>query len=132
MLNQLKFIGIILILLALIHIIFPKYFNWKKELNSLSLINQQLMVVHTFFVALIVLLMGILCLTSSNDLIFTKFGNTISFGLGIFWSFRLLFQIFVYKKQLWLGKKFETFVHFLFIFLWLYLSIFFFYIALAK
>jgi hypothetical protein len=64
---HLKIIGIILIALALIHIIFPKYFNWDKELKSLSLINQQMMTVHTFFIAFTVFLMGLLCLASSNE-----------------------------------------------------------------
>ena len=51
-----KIIGIILIALAFSHVIFPKYFKWEKELKSLSLINQQIMKVHTFFIALVVLL----------------------------------------------------------------------------
>jgi hypothetical protein len=44
-----KIIGVLLIALALAHIVFPKYFNWDKELKSLSLINRQMMTVHTFF-----------------------------------------------------------------------------------
>lgn len=45
---HLKLVGIILIGIALIHVGFPKKFKWKEELSSLSLINQQMMVVHTF------------------------------------------------------------------------------------
>ena len=60
---HLKIIGTLLIILAFIHAIFPKYFNWKQELNSLSIINRQLMYVHSFFIAFVVLLMGVLCLT---------------------------------------------------------------------
>jgi len=122
---QFRVIGILLILLALIHIIFPQYFNWKDDLKPLSLINRQMMHVHTFFIALTVLLMGILCLTSSEELIYTHLGKRISFGLGVFWFIRLLFQFFVYSSMHWKGKKFETVVHILFIFLWLYLSFIF-------
>ena len=46
---HLKIIGTLLIALALIHLVFPKYFNWKTELQSLSLINRQMMSIHTFF-----------------------------------------------------------------------------------
>src|SRR5690606_23182360 len=106
-----KIIGILLMLLALIHIFFPKYFNWKEELKSLSLINRQMMTVHTFFIAFVVFLIGLLCLTSSADLTQTKFGKTISLGLGIFWTARLFFQFFVYSPKLWKSKKFETTVH---------------------
>lgn len=117
-----KIIGILLIALALVHIIFPKYFNWDEELKSLSLINRQMMTVHTFFIALTVLLMGLLCLTSSAELIETNLGKKISFGLGIFWTIRLVIQFFGYSTDLWKGKKFETSMHIIFSLLWIYLS----------
>ena len=116
-----KIIGVLLMILALVHIIFPKYFNWKEELKSLSLINKQMMSVHTFFIALVVFLMGLLCLSSSTDLIETKLGKSISLGLGIFWAVRLYIQFFVYSSKLWKGKIFETSIHIIFSGLWIYL-----------
>jgi len=127
---HLKIIGILLIVLAMVHIVFPKYFNWDKELASLSLINRQLIWVHTFFIALTILLMGLLCLTSSRELIETAFGKKISLGLGVFWGIRLFVQFFGYSSKLWKGKTFETSVHILFTFLWTYLSFIFWMIAL--
>lgn len=111
--------------LALVHVIFPKYFNWKEELKSLSLINRQMMSIHTFFIALVVFLMGLLCLTSTTELIETKLGKTISLGLGIFWSTRLFIQFFGYSSELWKGKTFETMAHILFSLLWTYLCVVF-------
>jgi len=122
---HLKAIGYVLILLAIIHVGFPKQFNWKKEMSNMSLVNKQMMYVHTFFIALVVLLMGILCLTSSKELIETSLGKRICFGLGVFWMIRLFIQFFGYSSKLWKGKTFETTVHILFIFLWTYLSFIF-------
>jgi hypothetical protein len=119
---QLKIIGILLILLAIIHVIFPRYFNWTTELASLSLVNKQMMYVHTFFIAFTVLLMGVLCLTSSTQLIETDLGKKICLGFGVFWTIRLLIQFFGYSSKLWKGKTFETVVHIVFSFLWVYLS----------
>lgn len=119
---HIKIIGFLLIALALVHIIFPKYFNWDKELKSLSLINRQMMTVHTFFIAFTVFLMGLLCLTSSNELIETNLGKKISLGFGIFWTVRLLIQFFGYSKDLWKGKKLETLMHILFSIFWIYFS----------
>ena len=102
---HLKIIGILLIGLALIHIVFPKYFKWDKELSSLSLINRQLMTVHTFFIALTVFLMGLLCFTSSAEVISTNLGKKISLGLAIFWTIRLFVQFFGYSSKLWKGKN---------------------------
>lgn len=119
---HIKIIGFLLIALALVHIIFPRYFNWDKELKSLSLINRQMMTVHTFFIAFTVFLMGILCLTSSNELIETILGKKISLGLGIFWTVRLFIQLFGYSTDLWKGKKLETSIHILFSIFWIYFS----------
>lgn len=119
---HLKIIGTLLSILAFIHIGFPKYFDWKTELKSLSLINKQMMTVHTFFIALVVLMIGLLCLTCSSELINTDLGKKISLGLGVFWSVRLVFQLFVYSPKLWKGKIFETAMHILFTIFWIYMS----------
>jgi hypothetical protein len=122
---QLKIIGFLLILLAIVHVIFPKYFDWKNQLRTLSLINREMMYIHTFFIAFTVLLMGILCITSSPELVMTRLGNKICLGLGIFWGTRFLIQFFGYSSQLWKGKSFETIVHVLFSLLWGYLTFIF-------
>jgi len=123
MIIHLKIVGYLMLVLACIHIVFPKYFNWNKELKHLSLINNQMMRTHTFFIALTVGLMGLLCTTSALELTETALGKKITLGLGIFWSIRLLFQFFVYSSKLWKGKKFETSIHILFSMMWLYFSI---------
>lgn len=119
---HLRIIGALLIILSLIHIIFPSYFNWKEELKSLNLINRQMMKVHTFFIGLVVFLMGALCLHSYDDLINTELGKTISLGFGVFWTIRLFIQFFGYSRKLWKGKIFETIVHVTFSIFWVYLS----------
>ena len=123
---HLKIIGIFLILLSLLHLIFPKYFNWKQELSSLSLVNRQLMYVHTFFIAFMVFLMGLLCISSSKDLTSSILGKRMSLMLGVFWSVRLYIQFFGYSSKLWRGKIFETSVHILFSTFWIYLTTVFF------
>lgn len=120
--THLRIIGALLVILALLHFSFPKYFNWKQELSGLSLINRQLMYIHSLFIALIVFLIGILCLTSANELLNTTLGKRVSLGLGIFWAARLWVQFFGYSSKVWKGRSFETTVHILFSVLWTYLS----------
>jgi hypothetical protein len=126
---HLKIIGIIFILLATLHLIFPKYFNWKNQLAGLTLINKQMMYVHTFFIGLVVLLMGVICVYSSEEIVHTRLGQQLSFGLFIFWAARLFFQFFVYSSKLWKGKKFESTIHIFFSILWVYFTVIFFFIA---
>jgi hypothetical protein len=119
---QLNIIGGLLIALSLVHVIFPKYFSWKKELALLSLINRQIMQVHTFFIALTVFMIGLLCLTSAHDIITTTLGKRIALGLSVFWGIRLIIQFFGYSSMLWRGKTFETIAHIIFSLLWVYLT----------
>ena len=123
---HIKIVGSLLLLLALMHVVIPRYFNWTQSLSGLSLINKQIMYVHTFFIAFMVLLMGLLCIYSGNELVNSQLGQHISLGLFIFWFTRLLFQFFIYSPKVWRGKRFETFVHIVFALLWSYFSSVFF------
>jgi hypothetical protein len=120
--TQLKIIGFFLVVLALLHAGFARYFGWRREFASVSLINRQMMYVHTFFVAFTVLLMGLLCLSSAAELTGTPLGRRVALGCGIFWLARLLVQFFGYSPQLWRGKRFETIIHIVFTAGWAYLS----------
>jgi len=119
---HLQIIGGVLVGLALVHGIFPKYFRWKEELARLSLINRQMMQVHSFFLALALFLVGLLCLRSAHLLVGTPLGKELCLGLGVFWTARLLVQVFGYSRENWRGKGFETAVHVLFIVGWSYFS----------
>ena len=112
-------------LLALIHVGFPNHFKWKTELASLSIMNRQMMYVHSFFIALVVFLMGLLSFTSYEELIGTPFGKKISLGIGFFWVIRMAVQFFVYSPKLWKGKTVETIVHVFFSLFWIYTSLVF-------
>lgn len=119
---HLRIVGSLLIALSLMHIIIPKYFKWEQELTSLSLITKQILYVHTFFIAFIVLLMGLLCLSYSHELVHDPFGKVISMGLFGFWLTRLIFQFLVYSPKVWRGKRFETAMHVVFAVIWFYFT----------
>ena len=131
MILQLKLVGFFLVVLALLHAAFARYFNWRTEFAAVSLINRQMMYVHTFFIAFAVLLMGLLCLSSAAELVGTPLGRRVALGCGVFWLARLLIQFFGYSAELWRGKRFETSVHIVFIGFWTYLSALFLLVGLG-
>lgn len=122
---HLQIIGTLFMLLAFVHVGFPRYFDWKQQLASLSLINRQMMQVHTFFIAFVVFLIGLLCLTSPDELIGTPLGRRICLGLGVFWSIRAIVQWLFYSPELWRSKRFETSMHAVFSCLWIYCAVVF-------
>lgn len=126
----LEITGGLLIALALLHAVFPRYFRWREETAGLSLLTRQILYVHTLFIALTVFLMGLLCVTSAPDLAHTPLGRRICLGLGVFWGIRLVIQFFGYSSKLWRGKAFETFTHVVFTLFWGWLTALFLVVAL--
>lgn len=129
---HLKIAGAILLTLAIMHIIIPKYFKWEEEMTSVSLITKQILYVHTFFIGFTVLLMGLLCLCYAHELLYNPLGRVICLALFGFWLTRLIFQFFVYSPRVWRGKKFETVMHVLFSIVWVYLTAVFLFSYLQK
>ena len=128
---QIQIAGALLIGVGLINSILPRRYDWKGELPRLSLFNRQMVVVHAFFIALTCVLMGALLLSSAEDLVATALGRRIMLGFAIFWTVRLLIQLFGYAPELWKGKGLETFAHYAFGLLWIYLSGLFWWVAVA-
>ena len=66
-------------------------------------------------------MMGFLCVFGTRGLLEPTFlGQWLCGGLALFWSSRLVFQFFVYSRDLWRGKAFETAMHALFTCSWCY------------
>ena len=110
--------GVLQLALALVHVIFPRYFHWAEELPRLSLVNAEMMRVHTLFVALTVAGFGLLSVGWAGDIAGTPFGRTFAVAVGLFWAVRLVVQFVGYSGELWRGKRFETGVHVAFVVLW--------------
>ncbi|MFZ9935738.1 MAG: hypothetical protein ACO3JG_01625 [Luteolibacter sp.] len=123
--------GGLLIALALLHAAFPRRFRWREETAGLSLLTRQILYVHTFFIALTVFMIGLLCVTSADDLMHTALGRRIGMGLAAFWGIRLAIQFVGYSPALWRGKVFETTMHVLFSLFWAFLTLLFLRISLG-
>ncbi|QNL47878.1 hypothetical protein H8S90_13725 [Olivibacter sp. SDN3] len=122
MIGHIQLVGCLLMALSLIHVFFPRYFKWKDDLKPLSLINRQMMYIHTFFLAFALLLLGLLCVFAADELTDTPLGKKLSYGFALFWTARLMVQFIGYHPSLWKGKKKETIIHILFVILWIYIS----------
>ena len=114
----LQIAGAAQVLLALVHVIFPRYFRWREELPRLSLVNEEMMRVHTLFVALMVAGIGVLSWGWAADVAGAAFGRVFAKAAAVFWGVRLVVQFVGYSSELWRGKRFETLVHVMFVLLW--------------
>ena len=118
--------GIGLILLALVHVPIGKRLEWKEQGALPTPENESIFHVHTFFICMTLLLMGLpACLAPEVYLEKSGMARWRSWSFCSFWLIRLYCQWFVYRPHLWRGKRPETGIHYLFTGLWLALAIVF-------
>ncbi len=119
----LRLTGFSLWLLAAFHLLLPGRLGWKADFARVTSLNRQIFYVHCFFICLVLMLMGALCLIWPQTLLQPgELPMLVAGGLAIFWIVRLLMQFFVYDAAHWRGKTLETIAHAAFSVLWLFYS----------
>jgi hypothetical protein len=119
----LRITGAGLILLAVLHVPIGRHLQWREDIPRLSPVNHDIFHVHNLFVCLVLVAMGVPCLVEPALLV--EKSRAAAWGawmLTIFWAVRLYCQWFVYRRELWRGKPFETAIHWLFTGLWTFLT----------
>ena len=115
----LRIAGAGLISLALLHLPIGERLNWRDDVARLSPVNASIFHVHTFFICLVLVLMGAPCLLEPQIFLApSRAGGWLVWSISFFWAARLYCQWFVYRADLWRGKRMETAVHWLFTFIW--------------
>ncbi|MEI7928086.1 MAG: hypothetical protein WCH40_06005 [Verrucomicrobiales bacterium] len=119
----LRVAGAGLILLAVLHIPISRELKWKDEGKRLSPMNESVFHVHTFFVCLVLVMMALPSLLAPEALLErSEIGKWTTVSWSIFWLIRLYCQWFVYRSELWKGKRMETVIHYWFTLVWIYLA----------
>src|SRR6476660_4014756 len=93
----LRVAGAGLILLALLHIPISRELKWTEEGRRLSPMNESVFHVHTFFVCLVLVIMGLPSLLTPEALLERSLlGKWTAVSWSVFWFIRLYCQWFVY------------------------------------
>jgi hypothetical protein len=119
----LRIAGSGLILLAFLHLPIGRRLGWREDCKQLTPANEAIFHVHTFFICLVLVIMGLPCLLDpAIFLIPTRAGAWIAWSFAAFWACRLYFQWFVYPAALWRDKSLETALHACFTVIWFALT----------
>jgi hypothetical protein len=120
---NLQIVGVMLVLLGLSHAFFNRCFGWEQELASVSLLTRRVFFVHTFFIALGVVLGGAVSFLYADALLRPgALSRAVLAGMAAFWLCRLLAQFFAYDAAIWRGNRFRTRMHIAFTALWSYVA----------
>jgi hypothetical protein len=92
----------------------------------MSQLNATVFHVHTFFVCLVLVAMGLPALLEPGVfLLHSRAGLWVSCSLAVFWFCRLIAQWTVYRPSWWHGQPLESAMHWVFTVVWLFLTLLF-------
>jgi hypothetical protein len=119
----LRLAGAGLILLALVHIPIARQLKWREEGARMRPANASIFHVHAFFICVVLVMMGLPCVVDPRVFLETsRAGSWLAWSFAGFWLLRLYVQWFVYRADLWRGKRMETALHWWFTFMWIFLT----------
>lgn len=120
---NLRIVGVLMALLAVVNLFVPARFRWREELSRVSLLNRQIFQAHTVFIVLLIAMMSALFLTCAEALLEpTRLSRAVLIGLTAFWGLRMLMQWFFYSPLVWRGNRLHTMMHGLFSLGWIYVT----------
>ena len=115
----LRIAGAGLLFLAVLHVPIARHLRWREEAARMSPANEDVFHVHALFICAVLVGMALPCLIEPSVLL--EKSRAAAWGawtLAAFWGLRLVCQWFVYRRELWRGKPFETAMHALFTVIW--------------
>ena len=122
----LRLAGAGLILLAILHVPIGRHLKWREDAVRLSPVNAAIFHVHALFICVVLIIMGLPCLLDPGVFLQrTRAGAWLAWSFAAFWTIRLYCQHFVYRADLWRGKRMETIFHCWFTIVWTALALLF-------
>jgi len=96
--------GASLIVLSLFHAALWRALGWGREMHQLSPLTARVFAVHAFFVALVLMGLGLLSLGRPDLLLNpSELALLLSGGMVVFWTARLVLQPLVFDRPMRVG-----------------------------
>jgi hypothetical protein len=86
----------------------PRVLGWESELKKVSPLTRQLVLVHGAFIVLTIVSFGATTLVAGRELLCgSVLALAVTTFIGVFWSCRLLIQLFYFDASPWLTTPFR-------------------------
>lgn len=107
----LRVVGASLVVLALFHAVLWRALDWGQEIERLSPLNARVFALHTFFIAFVLLALGVLSLLKPELLLAPgDLPRLILCGVVVFWIARLAAQPLIFDRVMRVGWTSSFFV----------------------
>jgi hypothetical protein len=86
----------------------PRVLGWQTELKKVSSLTRQLVLVHGGFIVLTIIAFGLVTLVAGPELLAgNRLALSVTLFIGVFWTGRLLIQVFYFDAEPWLSTCFR-------------------------
>ncbi len=119
--RALEIAGVTMMILSVGHVYIARLLNWKEDLKKLTPINEQVFYAHTLFIAVGLLMLGLVITFAPSVLVVKSMLAMIADGcFALCWLSRLIFQFVCFTGKIHDNKKVDTSLRLLSTILWLY------------
>jgi hypothetical protein len=100
--GQLQLVGVALVLLGVAHVAMPGALAWPAEFTALRPLTRQIMYIHTAFIGLTCVLLGLAPLALTGDLLAAgRMPRAVLGAECLFWGVRWCVQFVAFPPGLW-------------------------------
>ncbi len=114
--TAIRLAGVAHLAIAAGNLLLPRLFDYRTHLPAMAAPIRQIYISHSFFIILVLTLIGVLCLAFPADLAgASQLGRWLSGGLALFWGARLVLQACWFERAMlrrlrWLSLPFTMVV----------------------
>jgi hypothetical protein len=76
----------------------PRMLGWKQDLARLEPINRRIVQVIGAAIMIVVIGLGIVVMAAPGELLTTRLGAALACFLGVFWLYRAVVQVVLYRR----------------------------------
>lgn len=89
--------GILNLLLAVFHMLFPWIFAWGKDLQAVSNVNKAILYTFQSVMVFVLVAFAYLSIVHRTDLVTTRLGRSVLFLIGIVWLIRAVAEVVFFR-----------------------------------
>lgn len=99
------------LLVALLNLRIPHILGWRKDIETLPLLIQEVFHVHVWFISITLTIFAAVTWQFADVMAIDPVARWLACGIAGFWGIRTFIQVFYYSASHWSGKSAEFAVH---------------------
>lgn len=93
--------GVFNVAFAIFHLMFPRLFNWREDLRTLTFVNRGVTQVLNLCLTAAFVIFAYVSLVHTRDLLSSSLGHSLLVSIALFWLLRAVQQVAFFRMRHW-------------------------------